>query len=350
MNNTKKVNHQLKSAINNSTSSTDGIIFDARWNGSHGIGRFAQEISNRLQFTNQYTSKTNPAGLFSAFKFGLWSTASKGRAIFSPSYVPPIPSALPFIFTIHDLNHIDVPHNSSLLKRIYYQTIILPSIKKSFRVLTVSEFSKKRIVDWSGCAPEKVIVVGNGVSSAFNDTVTPSEPGYSYLFCCSNRKGHKNETRLLQAFKASELNKEIKLVFTGNPDNTLLNTIKSFELDGSIVFTGHVSEQELASWYKGAIATVFPSLYEGFGLPIIESMACGTPVIASNTTSLPEVGGEAGYYIDPMNVDSIAEGMKLVVHDKDLQHSMRTKGLSRSNFFTWDRTAKLVEDALKQIT
>lgn len=350
MNNSKKASPAVSPNSNESNSKLDGIIFDARWNGSHGIGRFAQEVSSRLKFKSQYTSKNNPAGLFSALELGFWSAKSKERAIFSPSYVPPLPTSLPFVFTIHDLNHIDVPHNSSLLKRIYYQLIILPAVKKSHKVLTVSEFSKKRIIDWSGCAPEKVIVVGNGVSSAFNDAVTPSKPGYSYLFCCSNRKGHKNEARLLEAFKTSKLHKTMKLVFTGKPDEATIKTIKLLELANSVIFTGQASESELASWYKGAIATVFPSLYEGFGLPLIESMACGTPVIASNTTSLPEVGGDAGYYIDPLNIESIAAGMTTVVHDESLQKSMRLKGLSRSKLFTWDRTAQLVEDALHNIS
>lgn len=325
----------------------DGVIFDSRWIGSHGIGRFAQEIACRLKFKNHYKSDRNPAGLFSAFELGLWATPKKGSSIYSPSYIPPLLSRLPFSFTIHDLNHIDVLHNSSLIKRIYYRIIIFPAIKRAYRVLTVSEFSKKRIVDWSGCSPEKVMVVGNGVSSAFHEAVTAAEPGYRYIFCCSNRKGHKNEARLLAAFKKSELNNTMKLVLTGYADDHILNIIKQLRLETSVVFTGKVSEEDLASWYKGAVVTVFPSLYEGFGLPLIESMACGTPVIASNTTCLPEIGGDAGYYVDPMDIDSISSGLIRVIQDESLRIQMREKGLSRATLYTWDRTAKLVRDALR---
>lgn len=325
----------------------EGVIYDSRWIGTHGIGRFAQEIACRLKFKEHYKSNKNPAGLFSAFQLGLWATQKKGSSIYSPSYIPPLLSTLPFSFTIHDLNHIDVPYNSSLIKRIYYRTIILPAITRAYCVLTVSEFSKKRIVDWSGCSPEKVKVVGNGVSSAFHEAVAPIKPGYRYIFCCSNRKGHKNETRLLEAFKKSELNNTMKIVFTGHADASTLNIIKQHKLELSVIFTGHVSEGELASWYKGATASIFPSLYEGFGLPLIESMACGTPVIASNTTCLPEIGGDAGYYVDPMDIDSISTGILNVVQDKSLQIQMREKGLSRAKLFTWDRTASLVSNALR---
>lgn len=347
MNNSKKDDHKLNMPDNNDNNELNGIIYDSRWIGSHGIGRFAKEIADRLSFSENYSSKKNPAGLLSAIELGLWSTHSRGKAVYSPSYIPPLFSDLPFSFTIHDLNHIDVEHNSSLLKRLYYRFIIRPAIKKAYRVLTVSEFSKKRIIDWSGCSPEKVTVVGNGVTAVFNEAAPPMQPGYSYIFCCSNRKGHKNEPRLLQAFKKSELNNKMKLVFSGKPDNDILDLIKKLQLESAIIFTGQVSEEELASWYAGAVITAFPSLYEGFGLPLVESMACGTPIIASNTTCLPEIGGNAGYYVDPLSVVSIAEGLKHLVGDESLRKEMREKGLLRAKLFTWDRSSDLVRDALK---
>lgn len=322
------------------------VAYDSRWIGDHGIGRFAKEVANRLSFDSYYTEGKNPAGFFSAIKLGLWARHKKAGAIYSPSYIPPLLSAVPFSFTIHDLNHIDIDHNSSLLKRAYYRFIILPAIKRAHKVLTVSEFSKQRIINWSGCPAEKIIVVGNGVSTAFNVHVTPFNPGYVYIFCCSNRKGHKNEERLLHAYKLSKLDHSTKLIFTGSPDKKTLLLIKKLDLDNSVVFSGRASEEELASLYKGAVATVFPSLYEGFGLPLIESMACGTPVIASNTTSLPEVGGDAGFYVDPMCTDSISSGLLHIVNNENIQIEMREKGLARAKDFTWDKTASLVLDAL----
>ena len=174
-------------------------------------------------------------------------------------------------------------------------------------------------------------------------------PGYHYFFCCSNRRGHKNEARLLHAFANSKLGKDFKLVLSGNADKKISETIRSLKISDQIVFTGKVSEVALASWYKGAIATIFPSIYEGFGLPIIESMASGTPVIASNITSLPEVGGDAAYYFDPYDLNSISDAMSKIVHDENLRQMMRIKGLDQARTFSWDKTSELVGKALDGI-
>lgn len=327
----------------------NNIGYDSRWNGQHGIGRFAVEVSNRLNFSYHFKSDTPPTKALSEFSFGRWANSCGAKALYSPGYIPPCGTKLPFAFTIHDLNHIDVPHNSSFLKRTYYRMIIRPAIDRAYRVLTVSEFSRQRIIEWSGCSPEKVRVVGNGVSEAFTINVAEQSRAFRYLFCCSNRKGHKNEHRLLQAFVASGLSNELKLVLTGSPDLEIKNIIKNLGIEDKIIFTGRISEAELSSWYRGAEATIFPSLYEGFGLPIIESMACGTPVIASNTTSLPEVGGDSGYYVNPLDIQSIANGMKLVTSNENLRSEMRERGLARAKTFTWDRTASLVSEAIDGI-
>lgn len=323
------------------------IFFDDRWIGLNGIGRFANEIAKLIPFELRFTYRENPTSIISFFKFTNNLKFSHAKGIYSPGYIPPFGTAIPFVFTIHDLNHIDVSHNSSFLKRFYYQHIILPGVHKAYRIVTVSEFSKQRIVEWSGCSPDKVVVACNGVSDAFTEHGNPAMPGYTYLFCCSNRKGHKNEARLLEAYKLSGLHKQMKLVFTGLPDETSSAFIAKLGLADHVVFTGRIDEPDLAAWYRGAIATVFPSLYEGFGLPVIESMACGTPVITSNSTSLPEVGGNAAYYVDPLSIESIAHGMTTVVNDTTLQHHMRTRGLERVKLFTWERAAQAVKNALE---
>lgn len=327
----------------------NNIAYDSRWNGQHGIGRFATEVSSRLKFSHYLTSNHSPTQLFSEYRLSRWANECGAKALYSPGYIPPYNSKIPFAFTIHDLNHVDVPHNSSILKKIYYKKIIRPAIDKAYKILTVSEFSKARIVDWSNCDDSKVHVVGNGVSDFFYAAHSPMMPGYHYFFCCSNRRGHKNESRLLHAFANSKLGKDFKLVLSGNADKEISETIRSLRISDQIVFTGKVSELALASWYKGAIATIFPSIYEGFGLPIIESMASGTPVIASNITSLPEVGGDAVYYFDPYDLNSISDAMSKIAHDESLRQIMRIKGLDQARMFSWDKTSELVGKALDGI-
>lgn len=321
--------------------------YDARWIGLHGIGRFASEIAKRHHFGLQFTGRGNPAGMFSAFELGRWLKRTGAKGLYSPGYIPPIGSNIPYVFTIHDLNHLDVSHNSSMAKRLFYRTVILPGVHRAYRIVTVSEYAKKRIIAWSGCAPDKVMVSCNGVSEVFREDVKPAMPGYHYIFCCSNRKGHKNEVRLLEAFRLSALYNELKLVFTGEVDSNIAFRINKLNLNNAVVFTGKISEAELACWYSGAIATVFPSLYEGFGLPVIESMACGTPVVTSNITSLPEVGGDASIYVNPYSVESIASGIKQVVGDNALRNRMKEKGMQRASLFTWDRATENVQKALQ---
>ena len=324
--------------------------YDSRWIGQHGIGRFAGEIHSRLKFEHNYDAANSPTGVFSSYHLGRWLESNKAKGLYSPGYIPPTGTRLPFIFTVHDLNHLDVPHNSSIFKRLYYQQIILPGINKAHRVLTVSEYSKKRIIEWSHCDAQKVHVVGNGVSDNFNSNISPMMPGYPYFFCCSNRKGHKNEPRLLKAFAYSQLGKNFKIVFTGDSDIESNKLINALNLENNVIFTGKISETELAAWYKGALATIFPSLYEGFGLPIIESMACGTPVIASNTTSLPEVGGNSAQYFDPLEIESISASMCEVANNDELRELMRANGLMQVKKFSWDKTAALVSNALADLT
>ena len=324
--------------------------FDARWLGLHGIGRFATELEKRVPFKVQFADERHPAGITSAIRLGHWLRQSGAKGLYSPGYIPPIGSRLPFVFTLHDLNHLDVPHNSSLAKRLFYSIVIRPAVDRAYRVVTVSEYSKQRIVEWAGCSEDKIKVACNGVSSAFREDAEPATPGYPYLFCCSNRKGHKNEGRLLAAFKASGLHRALKLVLTGAADENISLKIRALGIEDRVMFTGRISEEALAGWYRGAIATVFPSLYEGFGLPLIESMACGTPVVTSNTTSLPEVGGSAAIYVDPLSVESIAAGMTQVVEDDALRFKLKILGRDRAALFTWDRAAACVSEALIGMT
>lgn len=325
------------------------IAFDSRWMGQNGIGRFATELQVRLNFSHLFDDASHPASFASSLKLGRWLAGSDAKALYSPGFIPPSGSKVPFVFTIHDLNHIDIEHNSSRLKKLYYQCVIRPAIHQAERVLTVSEFSRGRIIEWADCDPERVTVVGNGVSDIFHADVAPMQPGYAYFFCCSNRKGHKNEKRLVQAFSQSGLHRDSKLVFTGSTDAELQRLIDRKGLGEQVIFTGRVSETQLAAWYRGAIATVFPSLYEGFGLPVAESMACGTPVITSAISSMPEVGGNAALYVDPRDTESISMAMIAVAGSSELSSSLAAKGMQQARNFTWDKTANLVSAALHSL-
>jgi glycosyltransferase involved in cell wall biosynthesis len=268
---------------------------------------------------------------------------------YSPGFNAPLFRLNRYVFTIHDLNHIDISENSNLLKRIYYQIVIRRACRNAARVLTVSEFSRKRIIEWAGIEPSQVVNVGNGVSPEFSTNAKPYQPGFPYLLCIGNRKGHKNEQRVLQGFAAATLGKDIKLLFSGATSASLTDMSTQLGIADRIKFLGRIEADKLPEIYRGAVALVFPSLYEGFGLPVIEAMACGTPVITSNRTALPEIAGNAAILVDPEDVASIADSIERIVGDESLRNELIAKGLKRSEIYTWDTVADKVVSVLAEV-
>ena len=168
---------------------------------------------------------------------------------------------------------------------------------------------------------------------------------FPYLLCVSNRKRHKNEFRVVEAFARARLAAEIRLVFTGKPTRTR-RVHRTARVTSRVHFTGVVPEVKLPSLYRGAEALIFPSLYEGFGLPFVEAMACGTPVLTSNITAMPEVAGGAALLVDPTSVEQIAAATGKIVNDTSLREQLREKGLARAAQFSWFSTAARVHELL----
>jgi len=248
------------------------------------------------------------------------------------------------LVTIHDIAFFRNPLWFSK-KFFYFYRFLIPRIaKKSLKVVTVSDFSKKEIMDILSVDEGRIEVIYNAVSSKFMDR---AKSGFfneydKYILAVSSLDPRKNFVNLLLAFKGLKL-QDTKLIVVGSrhrvfADVGLKEVASSCE---NIVFVDNsVDDDLLAGLYKNAILFVYPSLYEGFGLPPLESMACGCPVVVSNAASLPEVCGDAAYYVNPHDVDSIADGMRKVLTDDDLRRSLVKKGLERVNFFSWERSAR----------
>ncbi|EFU8394370.1 glycosyltransferase family 4 protein [Escherichia coli] len=318
------------------------IIFDSRWIGDHGIGRFAREIFERIDCLEKIGITGKPSGKLDF----LWLTlylARKKKKFFSPGYNAPVLFLKRSVITVHDLNHVDVEHNTSLLKKIYYRLILKHACKRCHKVLTVSEFSKQRIAEWAGISKDKIVVVGNGVSDAFNNSVPPYEHEKPFIFIAGNRKLHKNEHAALRAFAKSSLRNSHSVIMTGSITEELSSLIKELDINDDIFFCGRVTDKELASIYKGASVLFFPSLYEGFGLPVIEAMSCGTPVITSNTTSLGEVSGDAALLVDPTNINEMTYALESVCSDERLRETLISKGFERCKRYTWENTINIIK-------
>jgi len=322
------------------------FFFDQRWAGDHGIGRVTRMLDKHLRLSPLAVSG-NPASPWDPLMLFLTMLKlPKDAAVFSPGYNVPLFVARPYIFTIHDLNHIDRSENSSILKKVYYYFILCRACHKAFRVLTVSEFSRQRIISWARMSEDRVVNIGNGVDACYRPDVEPYSPGYKYLLCVGNRKEHKNEARVLEAFARAGIDPAILLIFTGNPSEKLMSLSRNFDVEERVEFLGRVPEEDLPGLYRGALALVFPSLYEGFGLPVVEAMACGTPVLTSNTTSLPEVAGDAALLVDPTSVSQITAGIERLCLEPELRRKLSEKGLQRIKLYSWDKVADKVKAVL----
>jgi glycosyltransferase involved in cell wall biosynthesis len=322
------------------------ILYDARWIGNHGIGRFAGELQKLLPGLIPYQAGRRPWHPLDPALLGaaLWRKGPK--LFFSPGYNSPVGWPKPFVFTLHDLNHLCVRDNSNAAKRAYYKHIIRPACHRAAFVLTVSEYSKREIAAWAKVKEDKIINVGNGVGLPFTPEGRKHEPGYPYLLYVGSRKPHKNLSRLLKAYSLSGTSKDVRLVLSGEPDKQISEEIKGLGLNGNVVFVDLSTDRDLSDVYRGALALVFPSLYEGFGLPPLEAMACGVPVLTSNVCSLPEVVGDAGILVDPLDAEAIADGIRRLVQDSELRAELRQKGICRAKEFSWKETAHRTQKVL----
>lgn len=325
------------------------IYFDARWMGNHGIGRFAREILKRQKGFEPVSGKISPTHpfdvIYTTFRVlinwhGIW---------FSPGYNAPVLGLSRYILTVHDLNHIDSDAGSNLAKRLYYHWVLRNACKRAAKVLTVSEFSRQRIIEWAAVPSRQVVNVGNGVDAAFSRQGERYSPGFRYLLCVSNRKPHKNEVRLIMAFSQADIPSDICLLLTGCETAELACLIESNQLRERVTFAGAVPESDIPAYYRGALGFVFPSLYEGFGLPVLEAMACGVPVLTSNVSSLPEIAGNAALLVDPYSVPEIAEGIERLCHDDALRVGLIKRGLQQAARFQWDDVTAKIQSVLKEL-
>ncbi|MBL7133471.1 MAG: glycosyltransferase family 4 protein [Phycisphaerae bacterium] len=324
------------------------ILADSRWVGPHGIGRFAGEVLKRLGDWQHLANAGSPLDPLDPLRVTRALKRLRPDAYFSPGFNPPLRCATPFVFTIHDLIHLRFRRESGMLRRAYYGLVVRPAARRAFRVLTVSRYSKRQIVAWAELPQEKVVVVGNGVGAPFVPAGRRHRAGYRYLLHVGSGKPHKNIPRLLEAFAALGADCELRLVFTGQARPAMEKQIRKLRLADRVSFVGVLDDEALSAHYRGAAALVLPSLCEGFGLPALEAMACGTPVVASNVASLPEVVLDAALLVDPYDVRSIAHGIRRIVEDQDLRKTLVQKGLRRAGDFSWDRTAALVRRVLEQ--
>lgn len=328
------------------------ILADGRWSGTHGIGRFSKEILTRLKNTDIIYHGPKPLSISNFFwqLLQLYYQRKRYRVYFTPGFNPIFNRNPRYVLTICDLIYLHTPGLKGLLKKFFFTCLIKPSLKNASKIITISEYSKNAIQTWANIPSDYIVNVGCGISDIFHPQGPRFSPGYPYVLHVGNASSHKNIARLVTAFADAHIDPTIKLMLTSPLTHSVARLIKCKSLEHRIICTSMLAEDELANLYRGAIALLLPSLYEGFGLPIIEAMACGIPVLTSNVTSCPEVAGNAAVLIDPYSIPSIQSGIEEIVNNHTLRHELITKGYQHIKHYSWEKTAALTQSVLDELS
>ena len=261
-------------------------------------------------------------------------------------------SKTPQIAVFHDINFEHFPQDFPRLALWHYKKFFPKYAHKAEKIITVSEFSKQDIIDNYGVEPEKINVVYNGANEGFKPISEEERQkvrlqytsGYQYFMFVGSLHPRKNLVRLFPAFDIfkEKTGSDVKLLIVGEKrwwTEPIQKAYEAMRHKDDVVFVGHLQIDELQRVTAAALASVYVSYFEGFGIPIIEAYKCDVPVITSNVTSMPEVAGDAALLIDPFDVNSIASAMELVM-DENVRNSLIEKGRIRCNDFSWDKAAE----------
>jgi glycosyltransferase involved in cell wall biosynthesis len=277
--------------------------------------------------------------------------------VHSLGYVGPILTPIKKIVSILDINYKGHTNNMTVSKKKMLGLMVNLSAKSAKKIITISEFSKNQIVKFTNTPAKKVLVTLlsgsndnfvelNNISSSTYDFESP------YIIAFSSPSPHKNIDRLILAFKeVSYLKTDLKLVLVGhrNKNELLMKLIDKNELLDKVFFTGFVPDDEIVPLISSAQVFVFPSLYEGFGIPLLDAQQCNVPVVSSGAGSLPEVGRNAAIYFDPTNVSEMAEKLLNVLNNSVLAEELKTKGLINRQNFSWKKTASQTLALYKEV-
>lgn len=296
------------------------------------------------------------------YEFSLKKAIKKHQidVLFSPDGYLSLRSKIPQIAVIHDINFEHYPKDLPFFSRTYLRYFFPKYAKKATKIITVSNYSKADIQQKYGVDASKITVTWNGASELFKPISEEEKSaiqlkysgGEPYFIFVGAIHPRKNVQRLIDAFvnfkKTTGSSTKLMIVGASLWRDTSCKLILPEDFSNEIIFTGHLQLEELAKLMGSALALTYVPYFEGFGIPLLEAMQCGTPIIAGNLTSLPEVAENAALYCDPFRVADIAEKMIELEMSKDLQENLCKNGLERSKLFSWDNAATKVWNEIYQ--
>jgi len=276
---------------------------------------------------------------------------SKLDVFHSPAFISPLGLDIPSIVTIHDLAFLKYPDTIIKYKRGFYNYMFNRAIENSAKIITPSDFIKQELLESFECPEDKISVVYEGVSELFtpeNDEeiisqcLTGLKIDKPFLMFTGIIEPRKNLENILMAFSKSGCD-DMLFVIAGKEGwmcESVFEIIQESGLNDRVIITGEISPSVLRVLYSSCIALIFATLYEGFGLPVLEAMACGAPVVTSNRSALPEVAGDAALFVDPENVEEISDAMKRIIDDQGLRNELSQKGFDNIKRFSWKKCAE----------
>ncbi len=316
------------------------VYADLRWPRMTGIAKVQEACRAAapphvrlvdLRLTGSLGSPGAPMKLFRALQ------PLREGVFWNPGFVPPLLSHIPSIVTVHDLTHRIF---YSRLHRAYYDVVLKPLYRRCAAIICVSEFTRDTFLAWSKMAANKVHVVLNGVCPHYAANTETLDLPYPYVLYPGNHRTYKNLARLLEAYSRSQLPQhDIHLVLTGEVNAALQAQAEALGIAKLVHFCGWYDSLDLAKLYRGAHAVAYVSLYEGFGLPIVEAMASGVPVMTSNVSSMPEVAGDAALLVNPYSIAEITDGLNTLALDEAARRQMIARGAERVALFDWKNSA-----------
>ena len=332
-----------------------------------GIGYYTDNLVEqllKLDKQNEYflfncgggDLRTHKRVLWEQFHIPVKSFLDKIDLLHSPGFSPPVLKPRKLICTVHDLIGMIFPQNLGSVSRFYWSKLLPYAVSRADAIIADSECTKNDIIKYLNVKPENIRVIYLAADDSFKvvsdiSLLSGVRQKYkipaNFILSVGTIEPRKNYDRLIMAFKRLKDTESLPhiMVIAGKKGwayNGVRELVNKLGIESDVMFLDYVDDDDLVMLYNASSLFIMPSIYEGFGFPVLEAMACGLPVVASNVSSIPEVVKDAGILVDPYDTDSICEGMLKVLTDSELHEALQAKSIKRAASFSWEKTARSV--------